>query len=565
MKSLKIYCIIIGLFLTLPAFSQQDIIATYDGGTITVDNIREYMIEFKDYRKSMVYGYPNKAKRDPVVARKMAYDRLLAKMAEKTGYDKSSTVQAKLNDVKKDLLKQFYIQRTIVDKIQVTDAEVQNRYQEKLKTTFTLPEQWTFRYLFIDSRKWDTDSANPGTYSRATHIFSLVEKSTSFSELAKQYSDSEKAKENGGLVGPMEIGNLNPAIVSTLHTLSPGQVSGLFKIPIGYQILQLVNYTPSSIMPFENVKRDIKDNMQSEKTEQAVNAFMNKIISEQSIQRHFDQLTKPEIPPDTIIIESKMTTLRYSDVESLVKMHFPRRFKISPNEIEDILNEYVIREPIAQMALQAGIQNDPEYIRLLNLHRGDVYASCMELEEVNKNIHPTEADYREYYKIHGRQYTSSLEYLCREIRVPVVSGNNLNPAQAKDAALHKAEELRQRIIKGEKFEDLAKQYSTGLTAKNGGQLDWINQFEGGTIYYQALQNLKPGEMSKPIPGPKYVLLLQLQKTRVPEIPPYDSIAFKLKRDYTFMRVGQEVNKLEEKLLKQAHFKIVEKPIPSPSP
>ncbi|PLC55411.1 molecular chaperone SurA [Pollutimonas nitritireducens] len=59
-------------------------------------------------------------------------------------------------------------------------------------------------------------------------------------------------------------------------------------------------------------------------------------------------------------------------------------------------------------------------------------------------------------------------------------------------------QLRQRIVNGEKFEDLAKRSSEDVTAPQGGDLGWLTPGETVPAFEQAMNALEPGQISEPI-------------------------------------------------------------------
>ncbi len=59
-------------------------------------------------------------------------------------------------------------------------------------------------------------------------------------------------------------------------------------------------------------------------------------------------------------------------------------------------------------------------------------------------------------------------------------------------------QLRQRIVSGEKFEDLAKRSSEDVTAPQGGDLGWLTPGETVPAFEQAMNALEPGQISEPV-------------------------------------------------------------------
>lgn len=66
--------------------------------------------------------------------------------------------------------------------------------------------------------------------------------------------------------------------------------------------------------------------------------------------------------------------------------------------------------------------------------------------------------------------------------------------------LSKAQEILQRLQKGERFTELAKKYSIGPAARKGGDLGYFNKGDFLPEFEQVILNLKPGQYSDVVKG-----------------------------------------------------------------
>ena len=104
----------------------------------------------------------------------------------------------------------------------------------------------------------------------------------------------------------------------------------------------------------------------------------------------------------------------------------------------------------------------------------------------------------------------SLPYFSTEVEV----GQIVLPAQvsdkAKQAAMAKLNDLRARVLAGEKFEDLAKQYSEDPgSGKQGGYLGFFKKGELVPEYTAAALKLEPGQLSPVVESQFGFHLIQL--------------------------------------------------------
>lgn len=85
-------------------------------------------------------------------------------------------------------------------------------------------------------------------------------------------------------------------------------------------------------------------------------------------------------------------------------------------------------------------------------------------------------------------------------------------------AQKKLQQIRQKILDGSaKFEDMAKQYSDDGSASKGGDLGWVSPGETVSQFEQAMDQLKPGEISQPIKSPFGYHLIQVLERRKQDV------------------------------------------------
>jgi peptidyl-prolyl cis-trans isomerase SurA len=105
-----------------------------------------------------------------------------------------------------------------------------------------------------------------------------------------------------------------------------------------------------------------------------------------------------------------------------------------------------------------------------------------------------------------------------EVPAEVVVGQlvrfaKLTKSQKTDL-IQRLEELKQRVINGEKFEDLAKEYSEDQGSKPyGGELGWAKRGQMVPEFEAASMKLKPGELSDIVESTHGFHLIQLQDIR----------------------------------------------------
>lgn len=104
----------------------------------------------------------------------------------------------------------------------------------------------------------------------------------------------------------------------------------------------------------------------------------------------------------------------------------------------------------------------------------------------------------------------NIEYLASHIQVSIPE--SARPEDIK-AAEKEAEELYERLRKGEDFAQLAVSSSDARDALDGGDLGWNRPSELPSAFIKPLTTLKPGEFSRPVRSPRGFHILKLHETK----------------------------------------------------
>ncbi|HEY2481774.1 MAG TPA: peptidylprolyl isomerase [Caulobacteraceae bacterium] len=99
------------------------------------------------------------------------------------------------------------------------------------------------------------------------------------------------------------------------------------------------------------------------------------------------------------------------------------------------------------------------------------------------------------------------QYQVTEIFIDATRAGDMN------AAMSGAQQLIDQIHKGAPFAAVARQFSNSPSAGNGGDVGWISQGEMAPEVDQALESLRPGQISAPIPVKDGVYIIYLRDRR----------------------------------------------------
>lgn len=210
--------------------------------------------------------------------------------------------------------------------------------------------------------------------------------------------------------------------------------------------------------------------------------------------------------------------------------------KMAPSE-KDLLRDLIDNSLLVQRGKDLGINVDTDVIKRLDEIRQENQLSSMdELEqrvtatgrdfedfkaqirnqlieqevirrEVGSKVIPNRADILQYYEAHKSEFVKPEEVQLREIFVTTVGKTETEIAAQKK----KADGLLERVKSGEDFGELAKRFSEGPTAKDGGDLGLQKRGELTPSLEDIVFKLNRNEFTDVLTTKTGFLILQVQE------------------------------------------------------
>jgi peptidyl-prolyl cis-trans isomerase SurA len=127
--------------------------------------------------------------------------------------------------------------------------------------------------------------------------------------------------------------------------------------------------------------------------------------------------------------------------------------------------------------------------------RNSILTQQVVRDEVGRRLQMTQGQEQAYYDAHKQEFAQPEQIKLSEILIPTAAdANDAAVAQAQA----KANEVAAKLKAGDKFEDLAKTYSGGQTATQGGDLGLYKRGALAKVLEDQTFNLKAGESTAPI-------------------------------------------------------------------
>ena len=244
------------------------VLARVGSSDITEAEVLEFIQPFGQ-QALMLYGTEQ--------GRKMILDdvismRLYALDAEDSGLDKTPEFQATLENAKRAMLAQAAM-RKVVDGITVTDDEARKFYDANPEM-FVQPERVHARHILV------SDDAV------LAKVQEDLKAGKDFAETAKEYSIDPGSAANGGDLGEFPKGVMVAEFEKAAFDLkNPGDVSEPVKTQFGWHIIRLEEHIAASPVAFEQVKAQIVQELQGQKTQETLEARSRELEGKYKVER----------------------------------------------------------------------------------------------------------------------------------------------------------------------------------------------------------------------------------------------------------------------------------------
>jgi len=118
-------------------------------------------------------------------------------------------------------------------------------------------------------------------------VIEELKKGANFVELAKNLSDDESSRKNGGDLDFIYKGIFETSFDEAIEKLNPGETSGKIKTRFGFHVIQLIEKRPSEMAPFTEMKSAIQKHLFLEEAKKNVSSYIEKLKQTADIETFF--------------------------------------------------------------------------------------------------------------------------------------------------------------------------------------------------------------------------------------------------------------------------------------
>lgn len=241
----------------------------------------------------------------------------------------------------------------------------------------------------------------------------------------------------------------------------------------------------------------------------------------------YNLIRPPEETDEKLSLEVKMELINSMvDEKLLVTAAIQDGIQVSNEELDLALIRYSEDKAAGEINRLLGQSHiDPNFWR--ERQREKLMVVKWFEKQIEKAGGIPEKKKRDYYKDHTRDFFIPLQVRARHIMV---------------TSLEKAKELRERLLKGENFITLARQYSESADAQLGGDLGAIEAGTHPIIFEETCFKLEVGEISGIVrTGYGYHIFKVIEKSK-DQIAPYEKVLPSIEEHIQEEMVSQIMNR-----------------------
>ena len=196
-------------------------------------------------------------------------DELFQKALEQFGFTEATFRK----EVQTSLLVQK-VQDEAVGKVEPTQEEVENFYEENKATQFTVPERRCIRHILF----------SPDDKAKAEEVKQKLDEGADFAEMAKEYSEDPGTKDNGGDLGCQPKGGFVSEFDDAAFNAKEGEIVGPIETDFGYHLIQVTDIQPEEETPLAEATPEIEERLSQQQEATNFDAWVQDQLKERNVK-----------------------------------------------------------------------------------------------------------------------------------------------------------------------------------------------------------------------------------------------------------------------------------------
>ncbi len=258
--------------------------------------------------------------------------------------------------------------------------------------------------------------------------------------------------------------------------------------------------------------------------------------------------------------ESQYFETRKKFLEMLIEEKIARekikelKIKVSQKEVDATIEKVKADNDLTQEGLVAALKEQGQsYDQYRKMLKKELERRRLVNYEVTSKIIIREEEIKEYYEAHKDEFGTK-----GKVHLAMIFLKQDDPADREEsrALKEKAGEIIQKIKAGEDFGKLARQFSSGPGAKEGGDLGVFKISELNPEMAATIKDLSSGEVGAPIVGPNGIQIIKVVEKDKGGEKSFDQVKNSIRSTLYREKVDQAYSAWIKDLREKAYIKII---------
>jgi peptidyl-prolyl cis-trans isomerase SurA len=217
------------------------------------------------------------------------------------------------------------------------------------------------------------------------------------------------------------------------------------------------------------------------------------------------------------------------------------------NRLNDIRKQYnmATMEDLEKAAKDQGVSFEDFKANI----RNQIVTQEVMRDQVGRKIAPTPGEMQRYFEAHKQEYTQPESVKLGEILIS--TGSSPDDQQKLAEAKTKADDIMARLHAGGDFTQLARSFSDGTTAAQGGDLGQYKRGQLDKVFEEKTFALKKGEYTEPIRTKQGYVILKVNDHIAGGVPEFKDVQGDVEQSYFMSKMEPAMREYLGKLRDEA--------------
>jgi peptidyl-prolyl cis-trans isomerase SurA len=227
-----------------------------------------------------------------------------------------------------------------------------------------------------------------------------------------------------------------------------------------------------------------------------------------------------------------------------------RKMRVTDEEVETAFNNFLKQKGMTKdQAYLALAQQKIQTARFKERMRAELMVHKLIDSEIRAHVHVSDQECRDHYEKHRGEHAKAGQASIQQIVIMTRGGLPRDKREKQ----RQTEEIRSRILQGEDFGKMAKQFSQGPNAENGGDCGAFNEGELLPELDKAAFTLQVGEVSQVIETSVGFHIIKVLERGSGEAKAFEAVKEEIREGLEDEAFQKELKKRLESLRKSAHI------------